>query len=119
MSCGITLIVLGGLVTQTQYVGYLTPGEVWTIWITHVPLWPMWIAQILQSVWGTNKMNNLVINGPAGAKTNLKVAGRAGAPGAAGWKENFVALAHVAAATMIFGWAVIVKALIYPRESVR
>lgn len=73
MSCGITLIVLGGLVTQTQYVGYLTPGEVWTIWITHVPIWPMWIAQNLQSVWGTNKMNNLVTNGPAGEGLTLRL----------------------------------------------
>jgi len=57
---GMSLIVLGGLVTQTQYVGCLTPTEVWTIWLTSVPTWPMWIAQNLQSVWGTNKMNNLV-----------------------------------------------------------
>jgi len=57
---GMSLIVMGGLVTQSQFVGYLTPREVWTIWATSVPTWPMWIMQNAQSIWGTKKMNHLV-----------------------------------------------------------
>jgi len=78
----------------------------------------MWIMQNAQSIWGTKKMNHLVSNVIEGAEADFKVAGRAGAPGAEDWKENLVSLAHVAAAMDIFGWGILVKALIYPRTSI-
>ena len=60
VTIGGSMITLGLLTKQIEFVGTLTPWEVYIIWATQVVSWPMWFSQIAQSFWGTNKMNSIV-----------------------------------------------------------
>ena len=57
---GVQMIVLGLLLSRVEFVGKLTPWEVYAVWGSQVVGWPMWFSQLAQSFWGTNKMNSLV-----------------------------------------------------------
>jgi hypothetical protein len=54
------MITIGLLLAQTTFVGHLNTWELYTIWLSQIVSWPMWLSQIAQSFWGTNKMNRIV-----------------------------------------------------------
>jgi len=61
VSYGSAMIITGLILTQKQFVGELTKGELFVVWLGQVVGWPMWISQILQALfWGTNQMNRIV-----------------------------------------------------------
>ena len=62
VSYGGSMITIGLLITQTKFVGQLSAWELYTIWLSQIVSWPMWLSQIAQSFWGTNKMNCIVFH---------------------------------------------------------
>jgi len=57
---GCSMVVLGLVVKQTEWIGRLNEWECCGIWFSQVVNWPMWLAQVAASFWGTNKMTKLV-----------------------------------------------------------
>ena len=61
VSYGGAMITTGLILTQKQFVGNLTKGELFGVWLGQTVGWPMWLSQVLQSLfWGTNQMNRIV-----------------------------------------------------------
>jgi hypothetical protein len=61
MAVGASMITAGVLVTHTEFVGHLSPWEIWTVWLTQFFNWPMWFSQVAASFWGTKVMNDMVL----------------------------------------------------------
>lgn len=58
---GCSMVILGLVMTHTEYIGVLGPWECFGIWFSQVVNWPTWLAQVAASFWGTNQMTKLVL----------------------------------------------------------